>query len=77
MGHCYFLTPAFGQVHMCWYVSSAEKRTNLPFLPSDLDTSLCTHLIYSYSLIDPETVNLSFLPNEDVRGSLKINFLKI
>lgn len=53
---------------MCWYVSSAEKRENLPFYPSDLDTSLCTHLIYSYSIIDPETVNLQFLPNEDVRS---------
>jgi hypothetical protein len=70
-------TPAFGQVHMCWYVSSAEKRANLAFNPSDLDTSLCSHLIYSYSIIDPETVNLSFLPNEDVRGLLLSRFQKL
>jgi hypothetical protein len=56
----------FGQVHMCWYVSSAEKRENLPFNINDLDSSLCSHLIYSYSIIDPDTLNLSFLPYEDV-----------
>ena len=57
---------------MCWYVSSAEKRENLPFQSIDLDPSLCSHIIYSYSVIDPENVNLSFLPNEDVSVNIDL-----
>jgi hypothetical protein len=48
---------------MCWYVNWSELRPKLPFDPDFIDYSLCSHILYSAAVIDPEKYDVVFLQN--------------
>ncbi|RNA23296.1 Acidic mammalian [Brachionus plicatilis] len=57
----YFSQKVQGYVHMCWYVNWAEKRHLKPFSPDLIDYDLCSHILYSAALIDPNTLTVGFM----------------
>jgi hypothetical protein len=48
---------------MCWYVNWSELRPKLPFDPDFIDYNLCSHILYSAAVIDPEKYDVVFLQN--------------
>lgn len=57
----------YSYVHMCWHVNWSESRQNLPFTLENLETAvkmeLCSHVIYSPAIINPETFDIEFMNN--------------
>ena len=49
---------------MCWYVSWSETRDELPFSADYIDYDLCSHLIYSAALVDPNTFDIIFMQKD-------------
>jgi len=44
---------------ICYYTNwSAYRTIPASFLPSDLDPTLCTHIVYSFALLDPESLEM-------------------
>jgi hypothetical protein len=65
-------------VHMCWYVNWSATRQFLPFSIENLEAAirmqLCSHVIYSPAIINPETFDIEFI--NDLNSTVRLEIFK-
>ena len=66
------LSSALGDVSVCYFTNWSQYRGGAArYTVNNIDPSLCTHLVYAFARVDPDTLSLAPVEsNDDTPGGM-------